>query len=222
MFAIDYVVKRDDIYIGGVSSTNKQNISIHEDGIYDFSCTSESHIYHYFDNRRYLLEPKTQLFYKDDPENERSVLFVLDENNCMNDLLYQSPHYPVFNLSDNALCLSSIFSVKNDAYTLGKFLRYLGYPEWLTYEHIVEIKERFFGDFVLDNSELFGIYETGPNTSCYETYDAKGNHRTFNLWKKNGTLPSCYFIPLFKYRSAHKDSFVPMEEEGPIKSLKLR
>lgn len=228
----DFIVKRDDIYVGIVSDTEKEKIEIFADGIYDFGLTDAFYMYHNFDNRKYLLEDKPQLCYGNgsryEVNNFRSMLFVLDENNCADDLLYNSPHYPIFNISENDLCLSSLLSIKHDAYNLGRLLQYFNYPMYLNYKDIVEIKLRFFGEFLLENSRIFGVYETDSDQTCVETYDCKGKHRTFNQWERNGSLPSCYFIALYNTRSKFdcnigkvRDAFIPDSREGLIKSLKI-
>lgn len=227
---LNYIVKRDNIYVGLVSDTEKGKIKVMPDGIYEMDLSSELDKYHYFDNRKYLLTQKPQLQYGTgafDANIFRSMLFVLDENNCANDLLYDSPHYPIFNISEIDLCLASFISIKNDAFNIGRLLEYFKYPEYLTYQEIIEIKEKFFGDFVLENSEIFGIYETDPHQTTVELYDMKGNHRTFNSWLKNGPLPTCNFIALSYTRSGWDlvenrviDSFIPNEREESIKSLR--
>lgn len=80
-----------------------------------------------------------------------------------NDLLYQSPSYPVLNVSDDELCLSIGENkiVIKDACNLNELLEYFGYKKELTYEDIIELRRTFFtGRFAKDNCELFGYKET--------------------------------------------------------------
>lgn len=177
-----------------------------------------------------MLERKSHIWYdfsQGDNAVGRVILFVLDENKCANDLLYDSPHYPVFNISSDDLCWKATISIKNYVYSIGKILEYYGYNEILKYKDICKIKEQFFGDFVLDNSELFGLCEADPNQSGNETYDLNGNHRTFNETKEESVFPKCYFKMFWRTRNLKSpyegniDRFIPREIEGPIKKLKL-
>lgn len=224
METFDYVVKRDDIYVGCVSPIKKEKIKIHPEGIYDLELSTEENIYQGFDNCKFLIEGKSKILYGNGCEYDifkRSMLFVLDENKCANDLLYNSPHYPIFNISSDEECLNATIGISTYVYQMGKFLKFFGYQEELMYEDIVEIKNRFFGDFMIDNCELLGRYETERESSGYETFDAYGNHRTFNLRKRDSVLPICYLYMLWNTRSySGDDMFIPHELEGPIKSLK--
>lgn len=227
----NYKVDRDGIYVGILCNTKKDLIRIYPDGLYDFEFLDEKDIYHSFDNKQYLLKRKTHLLYGKGcytyEDFQRVMLFVLDENKCANDLLYDSPHYPVFNISDDELCMQETISLKNEVYEIGKLLKYFGYPEKLGIEDIIKIKDFFFGDFSLDNCNLFGIYETGPEHSGTETYDSLGQHRTFNINKRDGVLSSCYFKMFWATRNCGivneiglRDRFEPNILEGPIKKLK--
>lgn len=212
----NYTVNRDEIYVGLVSLTQKDKIIIYNDGLYDTSFSTHEEIQRMFDNRKFLLGKRNQLCYDGPTEFLRSMLFVLDNENCASDLLYNSPHYPIFNISNNDICINSSISIKNHCYQIGKVLKYFGYKDELVYEDIVRIKDFFFGDFILDNCELFGRYETTPNGTSYETYDSFGNHRTFNKNKKDSIFPECYFEAFWETRK----KFIPNELEGPIKILK--
>lgn len=219
----DYIVKREDIYVGVVSYIDKEKIKVFPTGIYDFQLSTKEEIRRMFANRKYMLIPKEQLLYGNGSEVDgfkRSMLFVLDEKKCANDLLYDSPHYPIFNISSNDLCLNASIGLCNYIYQMGEFLKVFDYGEYLTYDDIVEIKDKFFGDFMIDNCELLGRYETEPQETSYETYDMYGNHRTFNLKKEDSVLPECYFSMLWHTRSIkNNDAFIPNELEGPIKRL---
>ena len=225
----NYVVNREDIYVGILSGTIPKKIEVFPNGMYaNLLKLNEEQIYTSFDDRRYLLDHKTHLCYENgcgwymDGEFRRNMLFILDSDKLANDLLYDSPHYPVFNITEHEKCLTAPISFKNNVYQMKRLLEYFKYPEKLTYDNILQIKKQFFGDFILDNCELFGFYETNSDETGREMYDLFGNHRTFNNdIKENAVLPRCYFINLATLRCRTKDWFIPNELEGPIKSLKL-
>lgn len=92
----------------------------------------------------------------------RSMLFVPNENKLSNDLLYNSPNYPILNVSDDEMCLNlepnSI--IIKDACNLDALLEYFGFKKDLTLEDIIKIRKTFFtGRFAKDNCELFGWKE---------------------------------------------------------------
>lgn len=224
----NYIVNRDDIYVGVLSSTIKEQITLCPNGMYiNLPFLTEERIRHGFDDKRYLIKRKSHLCYGNGSifsvtdEFKRNMLFVLDDNKLANDLLYDSPHYPIFNISEDEVCLNSPISFKHQVYQMKTLLEYFDYPVKLTYDHILQIKNFFFGDFLLDNCELFGIYETDTHETGVEMYDLVGNHRTFNLDKEDAVLPKCYFRDLGFLRCCTKDWFIPHELEGPIKSLKI-
>lgn len=133
-----YKVKRDGVHIGGVIKT--------------------STIYRYSNDSKYNKETDDHLGVVSFHDC-RSMLFVLDENNLANDLLYNSPNYPVLNMSDDDMCLKlgDDAVVLKEAISLAPLLQYYGYPEELNYDDILKIRKRFFdGDFARENSILFG------------------------------------------------------------------
>lgn len=100
----------------------------------------------------------------------RSILFVPDNKDLADDLLYRSPSYPILNLTDDEMCLSlgeeSI--VVNGACPLAQLLEYYDYPMTLSYEDIKRIRKAFFyGHFAKDNSQLFGYKEIKPEDWTY-------------------------------------------------------
>lgn len=226
MKSSDYIVSRDDIYVGVVSYVDKDKIKVFPDGIYDFQFISEETILRKFDNRKHLLNTKEQLLYGNGSEIDRfnrSMLFVLDEQKCANDLLYDSPNYPIFNISDKDLCMNARIAICNYVYKMGKFLKVFGYDEKLSYDDIIKIKDKFFYDFMIDNCELLGRIETDPRSTGYETYDMNGEHHTFNLDKKDSLLPECYFSMLWNTRNIrNRDVFIPNDFEGSIKKLRKK
>lgn len=146
-----YKVCRDKIYVGEVIKTK---------------C-----VYH--PGRIGILKQKTEKLEVDHWRGYRSILFTLTEDNLANDLLYNSPNYPILNISDNKKCMDfddHIILVK-DAYNLSELLRYFGYNKELTYKNIIKIRKTFFSrKFVYDNCELFGYKESNPENWTYYKY----------------------------------------------------
>lgn len=147
----------------------------------------------------------------------RSMLFVPNEEKLSNDLLYQSPSYPILNITDDETCLKleekSI--VIKDACNLEALLEYFGYNEDLTYEDIIRIRKIFFtGRYAKDNCELFGFKEIKPEDYTYykesikvtdprelkrlieqERRSQQEGHRSFHGISES-VLPSEYFDAL--------------------------
>lgn len=100
----------------------------------------------------------------------RSILFTLNEDNLAEDLLYNSPNYPVLNISDDEKCMDfdeHIILVKS-AYNISELLKYFGYREELTYEDIVKVRKAFFSPkFVYNYCELFGYKNMKPEELTY-------------------------------------------------------
>lgn len=127
----NYVICRDDLYIGTVIKTNKRNIIT--------------------DNKT----GKLKIF---SFEKYRSILFTPNEFGLAEDLIYNSPEYPIQNITDSRL----FFSYKNeitliyDAYNLSKLLEYLGYNLYLTHKDIIRIRKTLFnGKFTIQNPDIF-------------------------------------------------------------------
>jgi len=137
----NYVVKRDNIYVGEVVRT--------------------SSVYRY-EGKRDFFGIKSGQLTTDCWTSYRSMLFVPDEHRLSNDLLYRTPSYPILNVTDDNTCLNlgkrSILI--KDACNLAELLKYFGYQEDLTYEDIMKIRKTFFtGRFAKDNCQLFGWKE---------------------------------------------------------------
>lgn len=144
-----YKVNRDNIYVGKVVRTDR---------IYRYEGDSD-----FFRTKPGQLDTDSWFSY-------RSMLFIPNEEKLSNDLLYQSPSYPILNVTDDETCLSlgekSI--VIKDACNLAALLEYFGYNEDLTFEDIMRIRKNFFtGRFAMDNCELFGWKEVKPEDYTY-------------------------------------------------------
>lgn len=149
MKKLNYKVYRDSIFVGQVVSTNR--VMRYEGNTNFFNVkpgqlkTGNYHIY-------------------------RSILFVPNEKNFSTDLLYNSPSYPILNITDDETCLNlkSNSIVISDSYNLNELLKYFGYSDELSFEDIVKIRKTFFdGKFVFDNCELFGKRELKPDDYIY-------------------------------------------------------
>lgn len=127
----------------------------------------------------------------------RSILFVPDENQLANDLLYRTPNYPILNITDDDTCLNlgkdSI--VIKDACNLASLLEYFGYKKDLTYTDIIKIRKTFFkAGFAKDNCELFGYKETMAEDVTFYTNgevvtdpkELKYRRKQFRLEQQNG------------------------------------
>ncbi len=144
-----YKVNRDNIYVGEVVRTDR---------IYRYEGDTD-----FFRTKPGQLDTESWFSY-------RSMLFIPNEEKLSNDLLYQSPSYPILNITDDETCLSlgekSI--VIKDACNLAALLEYFGYSKDLTFEDIMRIRKTFFtGRFAMDNCELFGWKESKPEDYTY-------------------------------------------------------
>ena len=75
----DYIINRDDIYVGVVSYVDKDKIKVFPDGIYDLELSIHDDITRKFANRKFMLEPKEQLLYGNGNTIDgfkRSMIFV--------------------------------------------------------------------------------------------------------------------------------------------------
>ena len=131
----NYVICRDDLYIGTVIKTNKKNIIIDD----------KSHRLRVFSFNEY-----------------RNILFTPNEIGLAEDLMYASPEYPILNITDTRLFFGykDDITLIHDIYNLGNLLDYLGYGMYLSYKDIIKIRKTLFnGKFISQNPELFGWQE---------------------------------------------------------------
>ncbi len=200
----------------------------------------------FMSNRTYMLDKmQKHLEYNGDGYCEigdyafrRNMLFTLDGNRHADDLLYDSPHYPVLNISPDEDCLKSTIFIANETYELYELLKYFGYPEELGYDDILKIRNTFFNcDYVLDNSSMYGREETEMFGSPLSVFDSHGYCRGFNRPIGNSAFPESYFFMLLHnndrfiadysrkvegdapYFGEVVDRFKPCDEEGIVKSL---
>ena len=113
------------------------------------------------------------------PNLSASIIPVINEDKLSNDLLYQSPNYPILNVTDDETCLNlgdnSI--VIKDACNLAALLEYFGYKKDLTFEDIMKIRKTFFtGRFAKDNCQLFGWKETMAEDVTFYTNGVEVNN----------------------------------------------
>lgn len=148
-----YIVDRDNVYVGKVikaSSVYRAN----SEGVY----TKPGNLY-----------PTKYLEY-------RTMLFTPNENKLADDLLYDSPNYPILNITDPSICLSFIsdsIAISNIC-NLSELLRYFKYDEKLSYHDILKIRKKFFAaGFAQNNCTLFGLKEKKAEDINF--YDANGN-----------------------------------------------
>lgn len=188
-----YKVKRENIYVGEVIQT--------------------STIYRYMNNTRYNDDDDTRLGVFS-AYGCRSMLFVPDDNNFSNDLLYNSPNYPILNMTDDDICLNLDANaiVLRGCINLSPLLEYFGYDEELGYDDIEKIHKQFFnGSFAKDNALLFGFkpvmaedlywHKNGKKVDDPKTlkklrrkyeWEHRGNNRRYRS-VEDGPFPREYF-----------------------------
>jgi len=216
-----YVVSRDDIYVGEVVRT-------------DSICRNEG------DRNFFRIKPGQ--LYTGVWRSYRSMLFVPDEQKLSNDLLYNTPNYPILNVTDDETCLNlgkkSI--VLSDAYNLAVLLEYFGYKKDLSYEDIIKIHDTFFtGRFGMDNSKLFGMEEFIPSgfkpniTNEDERYELYKQSVSLGSKRQFGSISTSELprelMDVLDIRGNNSsvygwgnkiDAFTPHKEEGRVRKLK--
>ena len=226
----NYVVDRDQIYVGEVVRTDR---------IYRYEGDTD-----FFNTKPGQLDTGSW-------RSSRSILFVPTVEKFTNDLLYKSPNYPALNITDDNICLGlgtgSI--VVKDSFNLSLLLQFFGYQKDLRFEDIMKIRKTFFtGRFAKDNCQLFGYRETmAEDVTFYKNGEEITNprelersRRRFRLEQKAGhrmfsgvfesPLPSEYwnilddrgdnsFKDVLEGWNEKMNAFVPDKLEGPIKKL---
>ena len=116
----NYKVCRDNIYVGKVI---KNDVVYRYDGYVNSGHTKPGQL--------------TTGIYR----SYRSMLFIPNEGKLANDLLYQSPTYPILNITDDNTCLGLENSIIiHDACNLATLLKYFKYEEELIYQDILSIR----------------------------------------------------------------------------------
>ncbi len=173
---INYKIERNDVYIGEVvraddifRHVSDENFALVKSGQLDTSCR----------------------------EVYRNMLFVVDEENLSNDLLYTSPSYPILNITNDNVCLQlKGLTVIRRSYNLGSLLELYGYRKKLSYNDIVKIREEVFG------KSFSRVFPLLLKISCDSQY--------------SDMEKLC--LPMLFYTSS-EEKFIPHAEEGKIKRL---
>lgn len=214
---LKYKVCRENIYVGEVIKLSS-GIDRHE-GDSNFFYTKPGQLY-------------PTGFY-----SFRSMLFTPNESKYSEDLLYNSPNYPVLNVTDDKTCLKLNINdiVVAHAYNLESLLKYFGYEEELTIEDIIKIRKTFFtGRFGMDNSRLFGMREFIPYNFHPEIEDLEEREelykKTVNLSSErqfgsiSTSVLSRELMDILDDRgrdtNLFSDCFKPNKEENNVKKLK--
>ncbi len=227
----NYKVEIKDIFVGRVQDIFQSKLKIEHEFPF-INLEDDKEPIWSLQNKSFLFKKeKDYINYGGESTNtttfNRSILFTLDENNHANDLLYNSPHYPIFDISPNEEILNASICIGHSAYELYELLKYLGYPNEIGYDEVLEIRNTLFScDYVMHNSEKFGIIKTDPKRTCYDGFDSNGEYMTFNDTIEGFPLHRCYFDAIMECKDSFVcgkgvvDEFKPNEKEGPILRLK--
>lgn len=143
MGKVDKVINRDEIYAGKLINVKEIAGTIREakDAI----------------NSNILPETNGQTpLYATYIYDYRSVMFIKDQKDYALDLLYNSKSYPILNITDNNICMTSDILIADSVF-IGPILQTLGYGELMSLEEIEEVRKKLFSkDFIEKNSEMFG------------------------------------------------------------------
>ena len=205
-------IKRDDIYFGQVSLINKSRVVYQPKGIYDFENLPTHVALRKFYGREHDITGN--LHYSILDNKHRNILFVLDENKFAHDISNNCQPYPVYNISNDQTCLSSNICV-TECWKITKVLEHFGFSEQLSKNDIQKVIQTFTGDFIYDNCNLFGVYETGESQSTAWTIDSKGNYRTFNDRRNDSVLPESFFEAFWRAKKS-ETAWQPLDEEPII------
>lgn len=215
----DYVVCRNNIYVGHVARVNKyfiNKVSDDEDND-DFSA---------------ILVNDYTIY--------RSILFTPNQENQAQDLLYDSPNYSIINSLDaeEAYNVNENSIIIIDACNLNQLLEYFNYNDILAIEDIIKLRKKFFtGKFTKDNAQLFGWKEIKVND--LKIYNMKNKkefvkrqrkgYRLFYNIEKNNCFEEYWDVldeygnnnifDIIKGKEKRIDVFKPIKEEGKIKKL---
>lgn len=131
----NYEIKRNAIYAGELGMFNVNDSFIGK----SIRCYS-SYNAQMFGYSNDLYRIKEGDYFIHDFHPLRSILFCLNENNFSNDLLYNSPGYPILNVTDIQL-IEKKYDNENAiiiryARNLSSLLTFYDFPEFLTYKDI--------------------------------------------------------------------------------------
>jgi len=115
-----------------------------------------------------------------------AVLFIINENRA-DDLLYDSPKYPVLGVSSDKDCYIAKAVIK-DAYCLSDLLQHLGYYKTLGYKDITHIEKNVFSGWLgkksfdvvkkIDDEQLFNILQSfKENKNAFKPHKQEGKIR---------------------------------------------
>lgn len=148
----------------------------------------------------------------------RSILFVPNEKGYAFDLLYDSPNYPILNMTEDSVfeCINKETFLIKDAYNLGPLLKYYNYDISLLFNQIQEVKNLFFAEnFAKENCQLFGYQEVTSQECDLDAtkivdkveinryLESKSNYPLYRSFQKlnEGILPSELFMVLDQRRN---------------------
>ncbi len=103
----------------------------------------------------------------------RKIIFVPNEKGLANDLLFDSPNYPVLNVTNDELCLNldrSSIAVK-DAINLGVLLEFAGFNQEVTYRDILTVKKVLFSGRPFDDKTLIKLCATQSDIKYERGYE---------------------------------------------------
>ena len=151
---------------------------------------------------------------------QRHILFSVNEDGLANDLLYNSPEYPIMNITPDDLLVNKtgIDTIIAEPYKISDLLKYLDYNDELTYQDILNIRKNIINKKFLDsNYQLFGLkkkdqgYKVVPNgrfpLDCYYAILEACDSSSINM------------VGNFVFFGLKEDRFKPSKEEGPVKKL---
>ena len=228
----NYRVKIKDIYVGKVQDINTSEIKISHDRLYSSLLDDEDDLKWVLQNKSFLFKKSSDFIYYGDHSIypctfTRSMLFTTDENNHANDLLYNSPHYPIFDISQNVDIFNTKICIGHCTFELYEVLKLLGYPDEIGYNEVLKIRNSLFNcDYVMHNCQKLGIIETPPERTAYDGFDSSGRYMTFNDEIEGFPLYRSHFDGIMLCKDIYVpgegviDSFKPNEKEGLILTLK--
>lgn len=228
---------------------NNEDKKIYRDSIYAGALIRTSNIHRYpIDvNPSFGVVPGS--FYVNEYHFCRTMIFQLNEKKLAEDLLYDSPNYPILNISDREDLYFTKLAII-DPINLGPLLKCFKYNEVITSAELKQIRNQFFnGRFAKDHCELFGMQEILPEEKKYykdateitnagEQVEVISFHRGLSTREfirvGQGVLPLEYWELLdemgnnnlidvifnkLEGTEAHIDSFKPSKKERHIKKL---